>query len=82
VFGWGGQSEGKNPFQCPSIIRFLVSRPDRPFPVLMQEELISHKGHLKSTSAGQEMNRQLDERMLWAQQTHQIALLGRAERSL
>jgi hypothetical protein len=48
----------------------------------MQEELISHKGHLKSTSAGQEMNRQLDERMLWAQQTHQIALLGRAERSL
>lgn len=65
-----------------SILRFLASRPNRPFPVLLQEELVSHNGHLASTSAGQEMNRQLDERILWAEQTRQNALLGRAERSL
>lgn len=65
-----------------TILRFLASRPNRPFPVLMQEELVSHNGHLASTSAGQEVNRRLDERILWAEQTRQNALLGCAERSL
>lgn len=65
-----------------TILRFLASRPNRPFPVLMQEELVSHNGHLASTSAGQEMNRRLDEQIMWAEQTRQSARLGRADRSL
>lgn len=65
-----------------TIIRFLTSRPQRPFPLLMQEELVSRNGHLASTSAGQELHRQFNDEIMRTLQIHQNVLRGRAERSL